>query len=209
MRVEVYADIVCAWSRLGLHRFQQAVSEAGRGEDVELVFRPFLLDPDAAEEPQPLLKVMGGMFGREQAEAMLGEMTRLGAAEGVDFRFDRALAVGTLPAHRLLWFALNEYGPHTQSGLANLLYDAHFRDGVNIADPAELAGLAEQAGLDKERAARFLATDEGLEEVRGQAAKARQDGITAAPTFAFGSGELLRGASETADLTAAIRRAYA
>jgi DNA-binding PadR family transcriptional regulator len=45
----------------------------GGERDVELVLRPFLLEPDASEEPQPLLDVMGGMFGREQDEAMLGD----------------------------------------------------------------------------------------------------------------------------------------
>jgi predicted DsbA family dithiol-disulfide isomerase len=99
MKVEVYRDFACAWSRLSVRRFDRAVEMVG-GDDIELVHRPYqlnpALEPDAA--PRPLLDVMAGIFGsREQAESMLGNMARLGAGEGADFQVDRALAVSTLP----------------------------------------------------------------------------------------------------------------
>ncbi len=190
MNVKVYADIACPWCRLRTHQVRRAVAAAGGRRDVELVHLPYQLDPEASEEPRPLMETMSEMFGRDRAGTMAAEMTRLGASEGVEYRFDRAVAVNTFAAHRLLWLALRDHGAGAQAALATALYDAHFRDGGNVADHAELAGLAERVGLDGGRVKSFLASEEGVAEVREQVAAARWDGVTSVPTFVSESREL-------------------
>ncbi|MEU1185453.1 DsbA family oxidoreductase [Streptomyces sp. NPDC005820] len=208
MKVEVYADFACAWCRLGMRRFERAVAAAGGEQPIELVHRPYRLSPDASEEPRSTVELMTEMIGsREQVDAMFGEMAQLGASEGVEYRFDRTVEVNTLTAHRLMWFAAKKYPAAVRSALANAVYDAHFRDGANIADHTELVALAESAGLDGDRVRSFLASDEGVAEVSAQAAAARRDGITSVPTFAFENGELLHGASTSEEILAALRRA--
>jgi predicted DsbA family dithiol-disulfide isomerase len=208
-KIEVYADIACPWCRLGTHQFHRAVAAAGAEPDVALVHRPFQLMPDAPEEPRPLMDAAVELFGREEAEAMLTGMTRVGAGEGIEYRFDRAVAVNTLTAHRLLWFALSEHGAEAQAALATALFDAYFRDGVNIADHARLAELAERLGLDGGRVRAFLASGEGTAEVREQVAAARREGVTAVPTFVFENGERIVGATSTEALRDALRKAGA
>jgi predicted DsbA family dithiol-disulfide isomerase len=205
MKVEVYDDIACPWCRLGTHQFHRAVAAAGA--DVELVHRPYQLMPDAPEEPRPLVDTVVEMFGEEQAETMLAGMTQLGASEGIEYRFDRAIAVNTVTAHRLRWLALHEHGARVQAALATALFDAYFRDGVNIADHTRLTELAEQAGLDGGRVRNFLATEEGSAEVRDQAAAARREGVTTVPRFVFDNGELVVGVTSTEALGAALRKA--
>lgn len=210
MKVDVYADMACAWCRLATHRFHQAVTEAGVEPQVQLTYLPFQLDPDASEQPRPLIDELADLFGgRDAATGMLAEMTELGAGEGVEFRFDRALAVNTFGAHRLLWFALQRHGAGIQAGLAQVLYDAHFRDGRNIADHAELTALAGRAGLDGGQVAEFLGSRQGVEEVAGQVAAARHAGITTVPTFVFDDGRVLTGATDRQDLVEALRPAAA
>jgi predicted DsbA family dithiol-disulfide isomerase len=207
MKVEVYDDIVCPWCRLGTHQFHRAVAAAGAEPDVELVHRPYQLIPDAPEEPRPLTDVSAELFGPEQAEAMLAEMTRRGASEGIEYRFDRAVAVNTLTAHRLRWLALHEHGAAVQDVLATALFDAYFRDGVNLADRTQLTELAERAGLDGGRVRDFLATEEGGAEVREQVAAARREGVTTVPRFVFDNGELIVGVTSTEALGDALRQA--
>ncbi|MFF9852772.1 DsbA family oxidoreductase [Streptomyces litmocidini] len=208
MKVEVHADFACAWCRLGLRRFERAVAAAGGEQPVELVHRPYQLSPDASEEPCSTVELMTRMIGsRDQVDAMFGEMTRLGASEGVEYRFDRTVEVNTLTAHRLMWFAEQKYPAPVRSELANAIYDAHFRDGVNIADRTQLVALAERCGLDGDGVRRFLDSEEGVAEVTGQVAEARRSGITSVPTFVFENGELLRGASTSEEILAALRRA--
>ncbi|MBF8189771.1 DsbA family oxidoreductase [Nonomuraea sp. K274] len=207
MKVEVYGDIACPWCRLGTHQFHRAVAAAGAEPDVELIHRPYQLIPDAPEEPRPLMDTVVEMFGPEQAEAMVAEMTRLGAGEGIEYRFDRAVAVNTLTAHRLRWLALHEHGAEVQAALATALFDAYFRDGVNVADHTRLTELAERVGLDGGRVRDFLATEEGGAEVREQVAAARREGVTTVPRFVFESGELIVGVTSTEKLGEALRQA--
>jgi predicted DsbA family dithiol-disulfide isomerase len=209
MKVEIYGDIACPWCRLGTHQFHRAVAAAGAEPDVELVHRPFQLMPDAPEEPRPLTETVAEMFGPDQAEAMLTEMTRLGAGEGIEYRFDRAIAVNTFTAHRLLWLALAEHGGEVQNALATALFDAYFRDGVNIADHARLTELAERVGLDGGRVRAFLPSGEGSAEVREQVAAARREGVTTVPTFVFENGAQIVGVTSTNALADALRQAPA
>ena len=87
MKVEVFRDFACAWSRLGTRRFELATAEAGLSGSVELVHRPFLLNPDIPAdippgiEPLLLLDAMGARFGgRERAESMLSSKCRSACA---------------------------------------------------------------------------------------------------------------------------------
>ncbi|MBB4930549.1 putative DsbA family dithiol-disulfide isomerase [Lipingzhangella halophila] len=207
MKVEVYDDIACPWCRLGTHQFHSAVAAAGAEPDVELVHRPYQLMPDAPEESRPLMDTVVEMFGPEQAEAMVTEMTRVGANEGIEYRFDRAIAVNTLTAHRLRWLALHEHGAEVQAALATALFDAYFRDGVNIADHTRLTELAEWVGLAGRRVRDFLASGEGEAEVLEQVAAARREGVTTVPRFAFENGELLVGVTSTQAFGDALRKA--
>ncbi|GAA3543442.1 DsbA family oxidoreductase [Nonomuraea rosea] len=207
MNVEVHIDIACPWCRLGTHQFHRAVAAADAESDIELIHRPYQLLPDAPEDPRPLMDTVVEMFGPDQAEAMLTEMTRLGAGEGIEYRFDRAVAVNTLTAHRLLWLALHEHGADVQAALATTLFDAYFRDGVNVADHPQLTELAERTGLDRGRVRNFLASKEGDAEVREQAAAARREGVTTVPRFAFENGELIVGVTSTEALGNALRKA--
>ena len=204
MKVEVYDDIACPWCRLGTHQFHRAVAAAGAEADVELVHRPYQLMPDAPAEPRPLMDTVVELFGQEQAEKMLGGMAQLGASEGIEYRFDRAVAVNTLTAHRLRWLALHEHGARVQAALATVLFDAYFRDGVNIADHRQLTDLAERAGLDGGRVRDFLATEEGSAEVRAQVAAARREGVTTVPRFVFGNGAVVVGVTSTEALGDAL-----
>lgn len=205
MKVEVHVDIACAWSRLGAHRLARVIAASGAG--TELVHRPYELDPEAPAQARPMVEVMTEMFGsREQVDAMLAEMADLGAAEGAEFRFDRTLAANTFDAHRLLWSTLRDHGPDRQAELAAALFDAQFLHGVDVSDRAELARTAAGIGLDGDRVAALLASDDGIDEVREQIGAARRDGITSVPTFTFDNGEVLSGAATVEELSAALGR---
>ncbi|MFD1541430.1 DsbA family oxidoreductase [Nonomuraea guangzhouensis] len=202
IRVEVYADLACPWCRLGTHRFHRAVEAFGGA--AELVHLPYQLAADAPQEARPLMEAMAEMFGREQAALMTSGMTELGAGEGVEYRFDRAVAVNTFAAHRLLWFTLREYGAGAQARLATAPYESYFRDGGDLGDHAVLSEAAARAGV--QGAGEILASAEGVTEVREQVAAARAAGITAVPTFVFPGAEPLSGSPDTATLLAALRR---
>ena len=193
MRVEIYSDIACPWCYVGERRFARALSAFPQARQVEVVFRPYQLDPSLPEAPVPLRDRLRDTFGPD-LDAMLERTAAAAAEDGLDLRFDEALAVNTLTAHRALRLAEVEGGPGVQRALAEKLFEAHFTRGQNVADPDLLADLAGSVGLDGERVRASLVSDEGVREVQDEVSRAQRLGIRAVPTFVFDGRYAVQGA---------------
>lgn len=196
MKVEIYSDISCPWCYIGEKRFAAALASFDEPE-VEVVFRPYQLDPGASTTPRPLLDALREKFGANAAR-MTARVTEAAGEEGIAMHWDQAVAVNTLTAHRLLRFALQEYGPTVQRALAERLFKAHFTDGGDVGDVALLAELAAAVGMDRERSRAWLESSEGLDETRAEIARAQELGIRAVPTFVFDEQYLVEGGQPSA-----------
>jgi predicted DsbA family dithiol-disulfide isomerase len=184
MRVEIYSDVVCPWCYVGERRFGRALEGFPGAEEVEVVFRPFQLNPDAPEAAVPMAEYMEKRFG-PRAATMHGQVDAAGAGEGITFSWDRALAVNTRTAHRLLRLAEREYGVEVQRALVERLFDLHFTRGGDLSDPDQLADEGAAVGMDRERARSYLAAGEGARELEAEFEAARALGVRAVPTFVF------------------------
>src|SRR5215218_5795732 len=109
MKVEIYSDVVCPWCYIGERRFERALAAYPASEPVEVVFRPYQLDPGAPAEARPLRRYLEARFGGS-ADGMTRQVGAAAAGEGITIDWDRALAVNTLQANRLLRLAEREYG---------------------------------------------------------------------------------------------------
>ena len=184
MKVEIYSDVACPWCYIGKRRFDQALAAFPGAADVEVIYKPYQLDPAAPSQAFPLLARLEKKFGA-RAPMMMQRVTEAGRGEGIDMRFADALAANTLAAHRLLRLAAREHGAAAQHTLAEKLFEAHFTRGIDIGDHAALTELAVAAGLDRSRVAGYLESGEGLAETRAEIREAQEIGITAVPTFVF------------------------
>ncbi|TKA08541.1 DsbA family oxidoreductase [Actinacidiphila oryziradicis] len=205
MKVEIYSDIACPWCYVGKRRFERALAAFPQADSVEVVYRPYQLVPDKSEQPEPHRQYLTQRFG-PQAEAMDARLVELGRVEGLPFDLDRAIENNTLLAHRLLWHALTVYGPKVQGALKDRLLTAHFAEGADIGDRHTLADLAAQAGVDRDGAAAFLASDDGREEVLAEIDEARQLGITAVPTFVFEGQWAVQGGQESSTFLSVLEQ---
>ena len=196
MKVAIYSDIACPWCYIGKRRFERALADFPGREEIEVVFRPFQLDPHAPETAEPMLPNLERKFGPRTRE-MVRHVSELAKREGLEFDYERGLAVNTFTAHRLLWLAEHDYGPEVQRALGDALFAAHFERGGDVGDAAQLTELARQVGMDRERVASFLASDEGSAEVRAEMSQAHALGITAVPTFVFDEQYAVSGAQPT------------
>ncbi|MGD9702524.1 MAG: DsbA family oxidoreductase [Acidimicrobiia bacterium] len=195
MRVEIWSDVVCPWCYIGKRRFEQAVERFAGRNDVEIVFRPYLLDPRAAPGvATPVAEVYARKFGGpDRAAQIIDNVTAIAAASGIEFHLDRAVRANTLLAHRLLWFA-EQRG--VQVELKEQLLQAYFTDGRNVGDPDVLVDAAARVGLDAAEVESFLASDAGRAEVMNDLAVAASNDITAVPTFVFNGTWMVPGAQE-------------
>ncbi|MDX3214802.1 DsbA family oxidoreductase [Streptomyces sp. ME02-6991-2B] len=196
MKVEIYSDVACPWCYIGKRRFERALADFPMADRVELVYRPFQLDPDKSTTPEPHRAYLDERYGPQSA-AMDARVAELGGAESLAFDFDRVIENNTLLAHRLLWHALNAYGAKEQAALKDRLLVAHFAEGADVGDRGTLAALAAEAGLDRDRAADFLASDEGRAEVLAEIDDARGIGVNAVPTFVFEGKWAVQGGQES------------
>jgi len=209
VRIDVWSDVVCPWCYLGKRRLEAALDRLPWSAEVEVRWRAFQLDPRAPREPGDLRAAIERKYGPGAFDAMTARLTALGRPEGIDYRFDRAQRVGTRDAHRLLAWALATEGPVAQGVLKERLLRAYFTDGVNVADPVTLAGLAGEVGLDASTAGAVLASDAHADDVAADLRAAAERGITGVPGFVVDDRVLIPGAQEVETFVAVLERARA
>ena len=198
--IEIFSDIACPWCYLGKRRLESALAEYDG--DVRVRWRPYQLDPGAPDDAEPLEPVLARKFGGLSRVGQMHEhMVELGNSAGVEYRFDRAQHVNTFAAHRLAWYAERE---GLGNEVAEALFRTYFTEGRNVNDPQVLVEVGVAAGLDRERLAAFLESDDGTDEVRAELDEARALGITGVPTFVFAGKYAVSGAQEPETLLAVL-----
>ena len=183
MNVEIWSDIACPWCYVGKRRFETAMAEYEHRDEVTITWRSFELDPAApAEATGDYAGRLAAKYGtsHEQAQRMIDDMTRTAAAEGLDFRFDRARGGNTFDAHRVLHLA-RAHG--IEDAVKERFLRAYFTEGELISDHATLQRLATEAGLPADEVADALSGDRFADEVREDERTARSFGISGVPFF--------------------------
>ena len=205
LQVEIWSDVVCPWCYIGKRRFEKAAAALADEVDLQVVFRPYQLDPTASPgKATPVVEAYAKKFGGPQrAEQIIAHVSNEAAGEGLEFRMDRALRANTLLAHRLLWLA--EATGH-QYALKERLLQAYFCDGLDVGDPATLAACAADVGMPEDRVLAFLESDDGTAEVRSQLLSAMDAEISAVPTFVLDGRWAIPGAQDPDTFITLIRR---
>ncbi|MFC4063238.1 DsbA family protein [Planomonospora corallina] len=201
MRVEIYSDVVCPWCYIGHARFARAAERyRAQGGEVEVVLRPFQLQPDAESKGEPLTAWLAAKFGgAEQAGRMTERVAAAAAEDGLTLDFGRAVHANTFEAHRLVRLAA---GQGRGAEMLDRLFRAHFTDGLDIGSAEVLAKLAAGTGV----RAGFEGPDarEGAAEVREDLERACALGVTSVPLFLFEERFAVSGAQPSDVLFAAL-----
>jgi predicted DsbA family dithiol-disulfide isomerase len=208
IQVEIWSDVVCPWCYIGKRRFERAVERIAGDVEVAARYRAYQLDPTASPgRTMPLAEAYARKFGGpERAQAMIDHVTQIAAAEGLEFRLDRALRANTLLAHRLIWRAAQPESPVDQSVLKERLLKAYFHDGLDIGDPVTLAECAADVGCDRVSTLAMLDSDTGRNEVADELQAAADVGITAVPTYVINGVWAVPGAQDSDTFVTVLRR---
>jgi len=184
MQIEVWADVVCPWCYIGKRRLQSALDERGIADEVEIVHRAFQLDPTASTTTAPTIDHLAAKYGvsRDEALAMMANVTEVAAGEGLDYRLDLTTTGNTRDAHRLVLWAQDQ-DPVLAQRLLETMYSAYFEQGRGVFTTDELVGLAAEAGLDADAARAMLAGTAYLDQVVQDQVLARTFGANGVPFF--------------------------
>jgi predicted DsbA family dithiol-disulfide isomerase len=206
MLVEIWSDVVCPWCYIGKRRFERALAQFDGRDEVEVEWRSFQLNPDQPrgavdDHDGYLARKMGAT--REQVAQMNARLVGLAAAEGLDYHFETYRVINTIDAHRILHLA-------KAHGLGNEAHERLLRaqlvEGQHLEDPATLARLASEIGVDEAEAAGVLATGGYAESVALDFDEARALGIDAVPFFVFDRRYGIPGAQPSEVFLSALRQ---
>jgi len=205
LQVDVIADLICPWCYLGKKRLDEALS-AVHGPSVINWF-PFQLNPRMPAAGMPFNDYLASKFGDpEKLAPGLAELTRIGKAEGIDFRFDLIARVpNTLNAHLLMSFA-DGMGADTTK-LAERLLGGFFSQGLDISDADVLAVLGSEVGLGSMEILAALEDEKSRSAVLAQESQLRNSGVTGVPDFLVNKRLFVIGAQRTDSLVAVFDRA--
>jgi predicted DsbA family dithiol-disulfide isomerase len=163
--LEVWADVTCPFTHVGLHRLVAERDRHGR-DDLHLRVRAW-----------PLELVNGVPM---DAHAVAGKVAALRESVAPDLfgGFDE----GAFPVSTLAALALTEaayrIGPEAGERAALIVRDLVFEEGRDVGDPAVLAAAARALGVD--------ATDADNAQVQADYDAGRVRGVQGSPTFFVG-----------------------
>ncbi len=192
MRIDIYADTICPWCLIGKRRLERALAERPQA-GLAITWRAFQLNPNMPSEGMPRERYMALKFGgADRAKQVYEPVMAAGAAEGIDFAFDRMTQTpNTALSHRLIRYATaRSLGDEAMEAV----FRAYFLDARDIGDPGVLLEVGAGIGLDRQALADFLEGTEGLLEVLSEDARAREIGIQGVPTYIFEQKYVLSGA---------------
>jgi predicted DsbA family dithiol-disulfide isomerase len=206
MQVDIWSDIVCPWCYVGKRRFERALATFADRDTVTVVHHSFQLNPAAPRDRQTNRDEMLMRKYRltaQQVADMDARMTQIAAAEGLEYDLRETVSGNTADAHQLVHLALEQ---GRQDAMVERLYRAYFVERRSIFDPASLATLAGEAGLDQTDAAAALRENRYASAVERDMEAARRMGITGVPFFAIEGRFGVSGAQSPEVFLAALTR---
>lgn len=215
--IDVWSDVMCPWCVIGTRQLAKALDELVGEIEAEIRFRPFELNPDMPPEGEDQAAHIQRKYGRSTAESA-GVRDRLkgfGDQVGYSFSYEGegeappAMMWNTFLAHKLLFWALRAGGPEVQGALKRAMFDAHFQQRRNMADPEVLVELAEKVGLPRLGAAQALLDETIGNSVRHEEATAWDMNISGVPAMVVNGKFLIPGAQEPDVYVDALRRVVA
>nr|WP_070959504.1 DsbA family oxidoreductase [Hyphomonas sp. Mor2] len=184
LHIEMVSDLVCPWCWVGLRRLKGAIAQVPE-LDVEVLFRPFELDPSVPPGGTDYKAYMKARFGsdqnRERSNQMRDALIQFGEAEGIPFDFDRiSWRPNSFNAHRVVHWA---QGQSLGMEAKEALFEAFFSKGLDIGDHEVLVTLASEIGLDPNIVSDLLTSEADVDTVRNEQNLFRQMGVSGVPTF--------------------------
>src|SRR5579859_3840121 len=195
-QIDVISDVVCPWCFIGKRNLERALEiwrEKHPDESPTVRWHPFQLNPQLPASGVPRRQYLENKFGGpERAKEIYARVIAAGNRAGIEFAFD-AIQVqpNTVDAHRLMHYA-GERGKQDQ--MAEAIFRRYFLEGADLSNKDALADIAQQAGMDPDETAAYLASDADRELIEEQDRRARAIGVEGVPFFIFNQRLALSGA---------------
>ena len=179
LTVEVYSDAICPWCYVGKRRLERALQHVGDTVKTYVAWRPFQLNPTMPKDGMDRAAYLEAKFGSlDTFNEMEQRLLEAGQTEQIAFAFQKINRTpNTFLAHRLIWYAGQQ---DCQNAIVHQLFKGYFEEGLDIGSTAVLVELGDRVGL---QAAPFLASNDGVAEVKAEESVGHKLGIRGVPYF--------------------------
>jgi predicted DsbA family dithiol-disulfide isomerase len=209
MQIHIWSDVVCPWCYVGKRRFEHALEDFARRDQVQVTHRSFQLDPTRPRgETSGRRSMLMSKYRRSPAEVleMDAKMEALAAAEGLEYHLtDANLTGNTLDAHQLVHLATTH---GLQDAMLERLYRAYFTEQRSLFDLESLATLGGEAGLDAGEARQALESGAFIDAVADDLDEAKKLGVTGVPFFVVDNRYAVSGAQPAEVFSQLLTRAW-
>ncbi|GIO25890.1 DsbA family oxidoreductase [Ornithinibacillus bavariensis] len=209
MKIEIWSDFVCPFCYIGKRRLEHALEQFPYRDKVELEYRSFELDPNAAiYSGKSIHEALANKYGMSldearQANENVGQQAK---TVGLDYDFDGMKPTNTFDAHRLAKYA-STVGKEKE--ITESLLHAYFVEAKLISNHDTLLEIAESVGLDREMTLSVLKdTDRFATEVRNEEMQAQAFGATGVPFFVINQKYAISGAQPTELFLSALNQVW-
>ncbi|MDO5048253.1 MAG: DsbA family oxidoreductase [Actinomycetaceae bacterium] len=204
MHIDIWSDIACPWSYLGVRHMRQALASFPRKHEVTIRLHAYLLQPELdrlLDESEPdFMARTKGMSRAEVDEALLS-ISKLARQDGIEINWDQVKVAPTTNAHRLVGLAREvdiendtTTGPDTLELRVNeALQRARFEYGMDVSHPETLINIAQDFDIEGGRVLAALESQETAGEVFSDFQIGVQMGVDAVPVFVFDQALIMQG----------------
>jgi predicted DsbA family dithiol-disulfide isomerase len=182
IKIDVVSDVVCPWCYIGKRRLEKAITSLEDKFEFDITYHPFELNPQIPESGYGNATYLTEKFGSaERYEQLTNQVTQVAAAEGLTFHYAKQTTLpNTRKAHALILLAQQE---GRQLPLIENLFKAYFSDGVDLTKSENLLRIAEESGIDKQKAIAVLSDRESLQIIESAEQELQKLGISGVPFY--------------------------
>jgi predicted DsbA family dithiol-disulfide isomerase len=182
IKIDIVSDVVCPWCYIGKRRIEKAMTQLSDQFEFEVSYLPFELNPQTPKEGFNQKEYLTKKFGSEEKyNQITTHVASVAAEEGLKFDFSKqTVSPNTRDAHRIILFAKQE---GKQLAAKEAFMKAYFEEGVDLTKKENLLAISEQVGLNPQRIAALLDSDEGLAEIIMSEQANHQRGISSVPYY--------------------------
>ena len=207
VHVDFVADVVCPWCYLGWRSLRMAIDERPH-LNFDIVWRPFMLDPNAPAAGMDRTRYYEERFGdadkfKEMEAGVVEAATAFGAPLNLAAQKVRP---NTVDAHRVIVWA---FGEGRRVDAVEKMFAAYFVEGKNLSDFSVLAEIGADLGLDRETIREALRGDSDRDIVINSHNSCIKMGIGGVPALIFDNKTAAMGCQPPEEYLKAIDQAIA
>lgn len=187
MKIEVWSDVMCPLCYIGKTNLESALEQFKHKAQVEIVYRPFQLFPNAPSNTGKdyyawTAEIHGGGMSIDYVKEGNKSVVKMAKEIGLDYNLDTLIPANSSDALRVAVYA-QEQGK-AGDWLARV-YKAYLTESLDIGDHETLAKLADESGLHATEVLDMLSSDKYKDTVKNERQYGSKLGVTGTPFYIF------------------------